>query len=129
MNTLTENERDQLARLLRERKQVLRDEIRGGLARIGNESYDELLSGTSDPGDESMATMLRDLAHAEVARDVEELRDVLAAERRMAAGTYGICIDCDDEIPYARLAAYPTAKRCLRCQEFHEATRARGAPG
>ena len=125
---LTDSERESLAQALRTREQVLREEIRQGLARMGNEGYSEQLSGTSDPGDESMATMLSDLANAEVARDVAELRDILAAERRLAAGTYGTCIDCGDAIPYARLAAYPTAKRCLRDQEFREATRAPSAP-
>lgn len=124
MDALTEAERDQLSQALRERERVLRDEIRRGLARMGNESYDALLSGTSDPGDEGMATMMSDLTNAEVLRDVSELRDILAAHRRMAAGTYGICIDCGDDIPYARLAAYPTAKRCVRCQTIREATRA-----
>ena len=123
MDTLTETERNRLAQALRERERELRDEVRRGLARMGNESFDELLSGTSDPGDESMATMMSDLTSAEVARDVAELRDILAAERRMAAGTYGVCIDCDEPIPYARLAAYPTAKRCLDCQRIREATR------
>ena len=75
-----------------------------------------------------MATMLSDLANAELARDVAELRDILAAERRIADGSYGTCIDCGDAIPYARLAAYPTAKRCLRCQEIREATRAPSGP-
>ena len=68
--------------------------------------------------------MLSDLTNAEVARDVAELRDILAAERRMAAGTYGTCIDCGEAIPYARLAAHPTAKRSVRCQEIHESTHA-----
>ena len=125
---LTDSERESLAQALRTREQVLREEVRRGLARMGNEGYSEQLSGTSDPGDESMATMLSDLANAEVARDVAELRDILAAERRLAAGTYGACIDCGDAIPYARLAAYPTAKRCVRCQEIREATRAPAAP-
>lgn len=124
MNALTEAERDQLAQALRDRERVLRDEIRRGLARMGNESYDALLSGTSDPGDQGMATLLSDITNAEILRDVRELSDILAAERRMAEGTYGICIDCGGEIPYARLTVYPTAKRCIRCQQIREATRA-----
>ena len=67
---------------------------------------------------------LTDVANAEVARDAAELQDIAAAEARLAAGTYGTCIDCGAPIPYARLAAYPTAKRCLRCQQIRETTRA-----
>ena len=66
---------------------------------------------------------MRDLAHAEVARDIGELRDIVAAERRIAAGRYGICIDCDTPINYKRLVAYPTAKRCRPCQEIRAKTR------
>jgi phage/conjugal plasmid C-4 type zinc finger TraR family protein len=124
MAALTTSERDSLARMLGERKTLLREEIRRGLARMGNERYVDLLSGTSDAGDESVAMLLTDVANAEVARDAAELRDIVAAEARIAAGTYGTCIDCGAPIPFARLAAYPTAKRCLRCQQIREATRA-----
>ena len=124
MAVLTTSERDSLARMLGERKRLLREEVRRGLARMGNERYADLLSGTSDAGDESVATLLTDIANAEVARDAAELRDIVATEARIAAGTYGTCIDCGAPIPFARLAAYPTAKRCLRCQQIREATRA-----
>ena len=124
MTALTTSTRDSLARLLGERKKLLREEIRRGLARRGNERYTDLLSGTSDAGDESVAMLLTDVANAEVARDAAELRDIVAAEARIAAGSYGTCIDCGAAIPFARLAAYPTAKRCLGCQQIREATRA-----
>lgn len=124
MTALTTSKRDSLARMLGERKKLLREEIRRGLTRMGNERYTDLLSGTSDAGDESVAMLLTDVANAEVARDAAELRDIVAAEARIAAGSYGTCIDCGAEIPFARLAAYPTAKRCLGCQQIREATRA-----
>jgi hypothetical protein len=87
MAALTTSERDSLARTLEERKTLLREEIRRGLARMGNERYVDLLSGTSDAGDESVAMLLTDVANAEVARDAAELRDIVAAEGRIAAGT------------------------------------------
>jgi len=110
--------------MLSERKQPLRDEIRAGLKRMRTEGYEDLLSGTSDAGDKSVAKLLTDVTNAEVVRDAVELQDVFAAESRLAAGTYGTCIDCDAPIPYARLVAHPTAKRCLRCQRIRETTRA-----
>ncbi len=124
MTTLTSSERDQLAKMMDKRKPVMREEIRAGLARMRVEGYEELLSGTSDAGDESLASVLTDITNAEVVRDAAELQDILAAEARLAAGTYAVCVDCDAAVPYARLAAYPTAKRCLHCQEIHEAKRA-----
>jgi len=37
-------------------------------------------------------------------------------------GTYGQCVDCSEEIPFARMRAQPAAERCLACQERHEKT-------
>ena len=124
MTTLTSNERAHLEKMMDERKPVLREEIRAGLARMRVEGHEEFLSGTSDAGDESLASLLTDITNAEVARDAVELQDIYSAEARLAVGTYGVCIECDEPVPYARLAAYPTAKRCIACQQAHESKRA-----
>jgi RNA polymerase-binding transcription factor DksA len=123
VSALAPGERENLARMLTERKDPLREEIRVGLRRMRTEGYEELLSGTSDAGDRSVAKLVTDVKNAEVARDAAELQDVFDAETRAAAGTYGTCIDCGLQIPYGRLLAYPTAKRCLRCQQIREASR------
>jgi len=68
-------------------------------------------------------SLLTDVSHAEVARDVEEIRDIDAALQRLAAGTYGVCARCEKSIHRPRLEAYPTAKRCLPCQKLHERSR------
>ena len=73
MDTLTSSERENLARMLSERKQPLRDEIRAGLKRMRTEGYEDLLSGTSDAGDKSVAKLLTDVNNAEVVRDAVEL--------------------------------------------------------
>ncbi|MCC6474956.1 MAG: TraR/DksA family transcriptional regulator [Burkholderiales bacterium] len=125
MDALTQKQIDALAALMAQRKRRLEDEIREGLARAGHEPYADALSGTADAGDESVANLLRDVAHAEVARDIDELRDIVAAERRIAAGSYGTCIDCGAPIGHRRLEVYPAAKRCRPCQEIHE--KGRGA--
>ncbi|MBI4433682.1 TraR/DksA family transcriptional regulator [Candidatus Uhrbacteria bacterium] len=41
---------------------------------------------------------------------------VRAALARIAAGTYGICIDCGAPIPEQRLLKSPEAPRCAPCQ-------------
>lgn len=53
-------------------------------------------------------------------RESQELQDVEAALARISDGSYGSCTDCGEEIGRARLKAYPTAKRCLPCQEKKE---------
>jgi RNA polymerase-binding transcription factor DksA len=121
---MTKEQLKQLRERIAERKARLLEEIRGGLARSGKERYADLVGGTSDAGDESVASLLRDVTEAEIVRDVGEVRDIVAAEQRLAAGRYGVCIDCGAAIDYKRLEAYPTAKRCLRCQQHREKTRA-----
>ncbi|WP_034295928.1 TraR/DksA C4-type zinc finger protein [Herbaspirillum sp. RV1423] len=49
-----------------------------------------------------------------------ELADIEAAKKRMSEGQYGLCTECGCTIAYARLEAYPTAKRCTHCQRLHE---------
>jgi len=39
---------------------------------------------------------------------------------KMEEGTYGICEECEDEIPPGRLKVMPLAKLCLMCQSRWE---------
>jgi RNA polymerase-binding transcription factor DksA len=124
MNELTKERLGQLTERIRQRKARLLEEIREGLARSGSERYADLLGEAGDAGDESVANLLRDVTEAEIVRDVGEVRDIVAAEQRLATGRYGVCIDCGEPIDYKRLEAYPTAKRCITCQQRREKTRA-----
>jgi RNA polymerase-binding protein DksA len=124
MEPLTKKDLDDFARVLAERKQRLGDEIRRVLARTEKEPYADILAGGGDPGDTSVADLLSDVAFAEVARDAAEVRDINAAQARIAAGTYGTCIDCGRPIGKKRLEAYPTAKRCIDDQQRREKLRA-----
>jgi RNA polymerase-binding transcription factor DksA len=63
------------------------------------------------------------LQDAEVRRDRAELSDVRAALARFNDGTYGTCIDCAQPIDLQRLAAAPSAARCIGCQTQFESTR------
>lgn len=124
MGPLTKKDLERFATLLAERKQSLGEEIRRVLARAGREPYADILAGGGDAGDTSVADLLSDVAFAEVARDAAEVRDINAAQARIAAGTYGSCIDCGQPIGKKRLEAYPTAKRCIEDQQRREKLRA-----
>jgi RNA polymerase-binding protein DksA len=82
-----------------------------------------------DEGEQSVADLLSDFKIAIIDRQLSELREIEAALKRMAMGSYGYCIDCGAEIGYERLNAYPTAKRDIACQEMFEKTYAQeGSP-
>ncbi len=63
-----------------------------------------------------------------MSRDAGELAEVEAALTRVAEGSYGTCVECGEPIPHARLAANPSAARCIACQERLEAGTRRGPP-
>ncbi len=44
-------------------------------------------------------------------------RAIEEAIHRIDAGTYGICMDCEDEIPATRLEAVPWTRLCVDCKE------------
>jgi DnaK suppressor protein len=55
-----------------------------------------------------------DLATSEAMKsELEKIEKALSA---MEAGTYGICTNCQKEIPLERLRAYPQADTCLDCE-------------
>lgn len=49
-----------------------------------------------------------------------ELSRIDSALHRIEAGTFGICEECEDEIPLKRLRVRPDAALCLNCQEANE---------
>src|ERR1022692_2111168 len=62
----------------------------------------------------------RDYALGNLERDSLRLREVRDALGRMSAGTFGICIVCEETILPKRLAAVPWASCCIVCQEAAE---------
>lgn len=96
-------------------------EIAAVTARVRSERGQEALAGpAADLLDVALAEVAGDADAAIIRQDIEDVRDILAARKRVAAGTYGTCIDCGEAIAYPRLLAYPTAKRCIACQREHE---------
>ena len=59
-----------------------------------------------------------DLARSD--QDIGELRAVNAALARLHGSGYGLCSDCEAEIPFDRLQRSPQAQRCVACQSAFE---------
>jgi DnaK suppressor protein len=74
--------------------------------------------------DWAQADAERDLSIALEERESAELVAIDDALKRIADGSYGLCLDCGASIATARLHANPTALRCVGCQE--KAERAQG---
>ncbi|HTT38936.1 MAG TPA: TraR/DksA family transcriptional regulator [Burkholderiales bacterium] len=120
---LTDTQLSELRRNLDQRHASLLEEVRDELEKSENQQYVELLGRTpGDIADESVADALADLNLGIVDRHILEIRDIEAARARIQAGSFGTCIACGTEIEFERLLAYPTAKRCLACQQHRERT-------
>ena len=121
MPILSQTQLDQLARKLKADYQVLLREVRDELENSGDQHRIDLLNREpGDAGDESMANALADFNLTILDRHIDGMRDIESALQRIKNGEYGVCIDCGDEVGFTRLQAYPTAKRCIVCQEQRE---------
>ena len=88
-------------------------ELSGGLR-----NRDEIvIEKTPDALDEVQLAGERELAIRNLDREANLLRQVRDALRRLADGSYGVCLHCEEEIKPKRLDAVPWTRYCIRCQE------------
>lgn len=121
MTALNPSQLDQITQKLTGDNQALLREVREELDNPEDQHRIDLLnSEPGDAGDESQADALADFNVATLDRHIHEMRDIEAAFQRIREGEYGLCIDCGGDIAFERLLAYPTAMRCIVCQEKYE---------
>jgi DnaK suppressor protein len=126
MSALNRSQIDELVMQLKRDYQTLLGEVREELENSGNQHRIDILnSEPGDSGDESLATSLVDLNLTTLDRHIQAIQDIESTVQRVKNGEYGVCIDCGDDIAFNRLHAYPTAKRCVVCQEKRERLYAR----
>jgi len=121
-HSLNARQIDELRATMTTRASQLREEIRQTLLKSDQEQYAMIADEVRDLEDESFADLMVDVNLAEIDRDLEELRLIDGAMRRMRDGSYGDCTECDSPIALARLRAAPFASRCFECQSAFERT-------
>ena len=87
------------------------------LARGLRNREDIAIEKTPDALDEVQLAGERELAIRTLDRESSLLRNVRLALARIADGSYGVCLHCDEEIKPKRLDAVPWTPYCIRCQE------------
>jgi RNA polymerase-binding transcription factor DksA len=117
---LSNAQRAELGAALRARQQALRADIAAMLRTQDDPRLVGLRNRMEDTDDWAAADAMAAHDITLVSRDLAELTSVEQALARLDDGSYGECVDCAGAIPYARLAAYPAAKRCVACQEEDE---------
>lgn len=95
-------------------------EMRRALIEKLNEKYSEAMGlgvdGTQDSADEAYNLYNKNLMLGRVETDALKLRLVEQALQRIDTGTYGICIECEEEIEEKRLEYVPFARYCTDCK-------------
>ncbi len=109
---------------LRTRLGLVRSSIIEAVARSRLEQDGALADRVHDMKDEAFADLLVEVDQARISQEVAEIKDIEAAQLRIQQQEYGRCLDCRAAIGWRRLDAYPTATRCLGCQERCERSQA-----
>jgi len=78
---------------------------------------DIAIEKTPDAIDEVQLAGERELAIRNLDRESNLLRNVKGALGRIADGSYGVCMHCEEDIKIKRLDAVPWTKYCIKCQE------------
>lgn len=116
MQELSEEQRQKLHQDLRD----LRDELKklledssAGAQPVSLDAPIGRLSRMDAMQQQSMVKANRSTAQTRLTR-------VEAALRRQASNEYGWCVECEEEIGFARLQAQPEAPFCIECQNNKE---------
>jgi DnaK suppressor protein len=91
----------------------------------GSKREDIVIQQAPDSFDAVQLNSERDLTIALLNHETLQLRNLRGALHRIEDGSYGTCVQCEEEISPKRLKAVPWAMLCLSCQE--EADRAQAA--
>src|SRR5690349_23570886 len=85
---------------------------------LGLRNRDDIaIEKTPDALDEVQLAGERELAIRNLDRESNLLRNVKSALGRIADGSYGVCLHCEEDIKTKRLDAVPWTKYCIKCQE------------
>jgi len=104
-----------LKALLEDRRRDIQEQLRSLREALLAEIVD-----VKDAEEQSLDDLLRELGFALMEMKSDTLRQIDEAIWRLQSGTYGVCVECGEEIPEARLRALPFVRLCHTCQEEEE---------
>jgi DnaK suppressor protein len=120
---MTQTRRDaELRQLLLDHRATLEADVQARL-RAGRDEHPPEGRDDMEQADDDIRG---DLSFALLQIKSEALAGIEAALLRLEAGSYGLCVACDQPIPSQRLRALPFAVRCQPCAGQRE--RAQAAP-
>ena len=119
MDTYTPKLSSRFSHMLAQREAELRALLRATGDLAGHAS-DVSEGEVVDFKDMAVEETLAVVEEAQAGHAVLELQQVVAAQRRVADGSFGQCLDCGEDIDLRRLSALPSTPFCTACQAIHE---------
>ncbi len=101
---------------LRQHEQNLLDK-KAEIERLGHTRAFSRAPSRGDDGDRSLAATDDEIVIQLQQNDAKLLRAISKALLRIEAGEFGICSECEEEIPKLRLEAVPWTRVCVACKE------------
>ena len=105
---------DEIRQLLLQMKEQTLVEIKRSIKKgsetiIGEEPTGDIYDQASSERDRELGLLLND-------RERDKLHNIDEALLRIAEGEYGICEECDEDIPLGRLKVLPFTRHCVKCK-------------
>lgn len=94
-----------------------RDELARTIARTEQEGRSADEDPTVDLADKAANSYTKEFLFGQTHNDRLTLQFVNEAIRRVEQGTFGQCLNCQEEMQQKRLEAVPWARHCRTCQE------------
>lgn len=108
--------------LLKERLEEQRARLQGEISQltIGGQEHPGYGNHMADDATEVFEQAKNLALRQTLERQLEQVKKAL---ERFERGTYGECLDCGEEIDFARLKAIPSASLCIDCMQRRERRR------
>ena len=109
-------------KLERYRKQLVakEQEIRHMIERSEQDGREADVESTQDSGDRAASSYNKEFLFHQSNDNRLILQLIHEALRRTDDGSYGLCVECHEDVQSKRLNAVPWACHCIECQEKQE---------
>lgn len=101
--------KSQLLKAKQETLQEISKSMKSGSDVVIGEPVGDIYDQASSERDREMGLLLGD-------REREKVRSIDEALLKIENGEYGICEECEEEIPIGRLKVVPFARYCVKCK-------------
>ncbi len=106
--------------MLFEKRRTILQSAKDGMKTMISGEVKAILGPGFDQGDMSTIYQIEHMQSKQFGKQIDLIRSIDMALKKLNDGTYNICEECDDEIGEERLRAVPFARYCRNCQEKYE---------